>query len=94
MASPFRTAFVGLGVMAVCIMMASLKGHHLLLAFAAASVVVAIRSWLMAHKPNSAKPVAPELPARHRSRTGEHRAPGRIYQFPTHALNVSDASGS
>ena len=94
MASPFRTALVGLGVMAVCIMMASLKGHHLLLAFAAASLVFAIRSWLVSHKPTSAKPVAPELPARHRARTGEHRVTGRIYQFPTHALNVSDASGS
>lgn len=93
MASPFRTALVGLGVIAVCIAMASLKGPHLLMFFAGASLLCAIRSWIVSHKPNTNKNVEPTVPAR-RTRTGEHRTVGKVYQFPAAGMQVSDASGS
>jgi hypothetical protein len=50
MSSEIRTVLVGVGVAAVCIAMASLKGHHLLMAFAAASLAGSIWTWMHRHK--------------------------------------------
>ena len=95
MASQFRTAFVGLGVLAVCAAMASLKGHHLLLAFAGASLVCALRSWFVMRSKDT-KNSSPEATVPRRTRTAEQRKPsGKIYHFPsTAAFQVSDAQGS
>lgn len=91
MSSPIRTALVGVGVVAVCYAMASLKGHHLLMAFAAASLLCGIRSWLH----NSNRPVnGRNSEAETYSRRSGRQTLNNVYQFPNNAWNISDASGS
>lgn len=97
MASQFRTALVGLGVLAVCVAMASLKGHHLLMAFAGASLLCALRSWYLVRKTDTTKTTTPDLTTQaRRTRTAEHhKSTAKVLQFPAPAAwNVSDARGS
>ncbi len=85
-----RTAFVGCGVIAICIAMASLKGHQLLMAFAAASLLGAVWSWLQhGSKPRQSATPPVEKPARRRVRQS-----ATVYQFPAAQQwqNLSDAS--
>lgn len=90
MSSPIRTAFVGIGVIAICICMASLKGHHLLMAFAAASLLCGIWSWMQHfHKSKPPAPALEEEPVRSRTRPNNGAT---VYQFPSRVLHVSDAS--
>lgn len=99
MSSLIRTALAGVGVIAACMAMASLKGHHLLLTFAAASLVCSIWSWLQhSREPIRNSPIVeedpplpffeePAVPFRRSGRTSN------VYTFPSvGALSVSDAS--
>ncbi len=89
MSSHVRTALVGCGVIAICIAMASLKGHQLLMAFAAASLLGAIWSWLQhGNKPRQSAKPQNEQAVRRRVRQS-----ATVYQFPAQQWqNVSDAS--
>jgi hypothetical protein len=90
MSSLFRTALVGVGVIAVCFAMATLKGHHLLLVFAGASLACGIWSWKRGHRPvrKTAAPVAPI----YMKATGPR---DNVCLFPAaRSLHMSDASGS
>ncbi|MBX9690174.1 MAG: hypothetical protein K2X27_25910 [Candidatus Obscuribacterales bacterium] len=95
MSSQSRTALVGLGVLAVCLAMASLKGHHLLMAFAGASLLGAIYTW-MQHSRKSA-PIQNrdnEVVTRRvrSSRAAATSSLSNVYTFPANSWNVSDAS--
>lgn len=89
MSSDVRTAFVSCGVIAICIGMASLKGHQLLMAFTAASLLGAIWSWLQhGSKPRKSTTPNVEQPVRRRVRSS-----ATVYQFPAQQWqNASDAS--
>lgn len=94
MSSQIRTALFGLGVIAVCFMLASLKGHHLLMAFAGASLVCGIWSWMQhSQKPSAGQMPGPELRTR-RSRNNPVAGPSNVYPFPVRGFEMSDASGS
>lgn len=90
MSSHVRTALVGFGVIAICITMASLKGHQLLMAFAAASMLGAIWSWLQHGK----KPRHSATPPVEQTVRRRVRQDATIYHFPASQQwqNVSDAS--
>ncbi len=92
MSSGFRTILVGLGVMASCIAMASLKGPHLLMAFAGASLLCAIRSWMMRNSSSRSSSKMPE--AETTPRHPQTRTAGTVYQFPVQNAYASEASGS
>ncbi|MBX9722255.1 MAG: hypothetical protein K2X81_12720 [Candidatus Obscuribacterales bacterium] len=90
MSSRIRTALFGIGVVAVCVAMASLKGHHLLLAFAGASLLGSIWSWMQ----HSRKPTPVSKPESNYSRRARKQTgPNNVYPFPTRSY-VSDASGT
>jgi hypothetical protein len=94
MSSQIRTALVGVGVIAICIAMASLKGHHLLMAFAGASLLAGIWSWLQ----HTVKPVRRQPPAGNPpvpfGRTSGSNCAENVYPFPSQGWNVPDASSS
>lgn len=92
MSSQIRTALVGFGVIAVCIAMASLKGHYLLMVFAAASLWGGIWTWKQhSRKPLEKQPLVSSSVARRRRSSNSQN----VYPFPAaQHWNVSDASGS
>jgi hypothetical protein len=96
MSSHVRTALVGLGVALVCLTMASLKGHQLLMAFAAASLAGGIYTWMQKHS-QKPSPRQPRQVANNAARSRRMRASGNnnVYPFPAApAWQMSDASGS
>lgn len=89
MSSQYRTVAAGLGVGAICIVMASLKWQHLLMFIALTFVSWAVW-WFKSASRISHPPVIKEP---RRARRGRP-TPNNIYQFPTATWNVSDAAGS
>lgn len=91
MSSQSRTVWAGLGVSAICIMMASLKGQHLLMFIAMSFVSWAVWWFKAANRINS--PVVKQEPRR-TSRRGRSTTRENVYKFPGAHLSVSDAAGS
>ena len=90
MSSQYRTVAAGLGVGAICIMMASLKWQHLLMFFAVAGVSWAVWSWFKSAghvRPAAAEPRRPA--SRRKGKTRDN-----VYQIRTGQWHVSDAAGS
>ena len=87
-----RTALVGAGLVAICIAMASLKGHYLLMAFAAASLLGSAWSWMQ----HSHKPVRKQPPVTsYSSSFARAREKSNVYDFPSASTwNVPDARSS
>ncbi len=90
MSSHYRTVALGLGVGAICLVMASLKWQHLLMFFALAGVGWALWSWFRSGSRN-----AVQIPGRSGATTpisGRRvHTPGdnNVYQFPA-KWNVPD----
>lgn len=80
MSSPISTALIGAGVVAICFALASLKGHHLLMAFAVTGLLFGIRAWLHSRTQNG-RAASSSLAGSPREKLG--RSSGQnIYQFP------------
>lgn len=91
MSSQSRTVWAGLGVGAICIMMASLKGQHLLLFIALSFVSWAV--WWFKSANRISPPVVKEEPRR-TSRRSRSTTRDNVYKFPGATWSVSDAAGS
>lgn len=90
MSSQYRTVAAGLGVGAICLVMASLKWQHLLMFFALAGV-----SWAIWWFRSTSKPAQAPMPQPRRAMSRRNRPEkDNIYAFPAAGWNVSDATGS
>lgn len=95
MSSQFRTALAGFGVIAICLVMASLKWQFLLLALAFAGVFAGILSWRQPSNRLDSLGFFDE-PRRY-GRRGRRHGSDNVLSFPQAGwttTGVSDASGS
>lgn len=92
MASQLRTALAAAGVLTICVCMALMKGHHLLMTFAAAGIACGIWSWYQHSRQK--KPAQMFEPRRSSRRTPSLVEDNNVYPFPTQWQQMSDASGT
>lgn len=100
MSSHYRTVAAGLGVGAVCLVMASLRWQHLLMFFALAGVGWAVWSWFRtagqknppANETLDLPVFTPPFPTRRPSTgtSGTSARENNVYQFPTRQWNLTD----
>lgn len=93
MSSPIRTALVGVGVIAICFALASLKGHHLLLSFAACGLLFGVRAWLHLHSAHNAEKNAGNSRQGSVSQSSKIVAglsQNNVYQFPSQEMRAYD----
>ena len=93
MGSQFRTALAGAGVMAICVALSMMKGHHLLMAFAAAGMACGLWSWVNHNRKNAVPQITEAKKYLRRARRTAEES--NVYSFPSQQQwSVSDVSGS